>query len=117
MNRDSTVKLLEALKATKIKRVAELRSAEIAVAMTEVVAKVRAGCWYRCFTSGTRRGCAIEPKLFSSRADHLQIIPTVHDLDLSRQIYHILPVLYDLQQRMLPGGPSKSAWYIYYGGQ
>lgn len=41
MSRDNTVKLLEALKATKIKRVAELRSAEIAVAMTEVVAKVR----------------------------------------------------------------------------
>ena len=47
MSRDNTVKLLEALKATKIKRVAELRSAEIATAMTEVVAKVRDGCWYR----------------------------------------------------------------------
>eukprot|EP00904_Undaria_pinnatifida_P009408 jgi/Undpi1/5598/HiC_scaffold_2.g00874.m1 len=42
MRRDKTVKLLEALKATKIKRVAELRSGEIAMAMTEVVAKVSA---------------------------------------------------------------------------
>ena len=43
MRREKTVKLLEALKATKIKRVAELRSGEIAMAMTEVVAKVGAG--------------------------------------------------------------------------
>lgn len=41
MNRDATVKLLEAFKATKIKRVADLRQTEIANALTEVVAKVR----------------------------------------------------------------------------
>ena len=41
MSRDSTVKLLEALKGAKIKRVADLRNAEIATALTEVVAKVR----------------------------------------------------------------------------
>lgn len=40
MSRDSTVKLLEALKGAKIKRVADLRNAEIATALTEVVAKV-----------------------------------------------------------------------------
>lgn len=39
-NRDTTVKLLEALKAGKIKRVADLRNAEIAAALTDVVAKV-----------------------------------------------------------------------------
>lgn len=41
MSRESTVKLLEALKVAKMKRVADLRSAEIATALTEVVAKVR----------------------------------------------------------------------------
>lgn len=41
MSRESTVKLLEALKSAKIKRVADLRNAEIAKALTEVVAKVR----------------------------------------------------------------------------
>lgn len=41
MSREGTVKLLEALKGAKIKRVADLRSAEIATALTEVVAKVR----------------------------------------------------------------------------
>lgn len=45
MSRESTVKLLEALKSAKIKRVADLRNAEIATALTEVVAKVNtAGC-------------------------------------------------------------------------
>lgn len=47
MNREGTVKLLEALKGAKIKRVADLRNAEIATALTEVVAKVReerSGC-------------------------------------------------------------------------
>ncbi|CAM9442488.1 unnamed protein product [Ectocarpus sp. 13 AM-2016] len=41
-SRESTVKLLEALKGAKIKRVADLRNAEIATALTEVVAKVSA---------------------------------------------------------------------------
>lgn len=47
MSRDSTVKLLEALKGAKIKRVADLRNAEIATALTEVVAKV--------YTQGERK--------------------------------------------------------------
>eukprot|EP00752_Nemacystus_decipiens_P011267 g10013.t1 len=42
MSRENTVKLLEALKSAKIKRVADLRNAEIATALTEVVAKVSA---------------------------------------------------------------------------
>lgn len=54
MSRESTVKLLEALKGAKIKRVADLRNAEIATALMEVVAKVRSsdvlpyrgGMWY-----------------------------------------------------------------------
>lgn len=40
-SREGTVKLLEALKSAKIKRVADLRSAEIATALQEVVAKVK----------------------------------------------------------------------------
>lgn len=40
MSRESTVKLLEALKGAKTKRVADLRNAEIATALEEVVAKV-----------------------------------------------------------------------------
>ncbi|CAM9951571.1 unnamed protein product [Scytosiphon promiscuus] len=42
MSREGTVKLLEALKGAKIKRVADLRNAEIATALEEVVAKVSA---------------------------------------------------------------------------
>ena len=30
------------------------------------------------------------------QTDHLQIIPTVRGLDLSRQIDHLSPILYDL---------------------
>ena len=32
----------------------------------------------------------------TDQIDHLQIIPTVHHPDISRQIYHLVPTLYDL---------------------
>lgn len=44
VNRESTQKLLDALKAGKIKRVADLRQAEIDAALADVVAKVRPCC-------------------------------------------------------------------------
>ena len=40
VNRESMVKLLEILKSAKNKRVADLRNAEIATALNQVVAKV-----------------------------------------------------------------------------
>lgn len=56
MNRAGTVKLLEALKANKIKRVADLRQTEITNALTEVVAKVRLR--QRYWMGWVRRGAA-----------------------------------------------------------
>ncbi len=66
MSRESTVKLLEALKSAKNKRVADLRNAEIATALTEVVAKVRRAAHMRSrrAVAGSCSYCTHVGKLF-----------------------------------------------------